>query len=214
MTPNAFLRACHCDPERAAAMLQADPGLLDARGPDGETPMGAAAHSDQPGIVQLLLGHGVSLTLDGAIVMGYLDTVGRLLDGDHGLARSRSRDAHNFPPLYFAAISGHEAVADLLLSHGALVGAADDRDLTPLHGAAQQGRLNMVGWLLAHGADVNAWSAFGGTPLHLAAYEGRTETVRLLLGNGADRHARTRDGQTPLDLALERGHTALASLLR
>ena len=214
MLQNAFMRACHCDLSRVRSMVEEDSSVLNARGHDGETPLGAASHSDQPEIIRYLRSQGVAPDLYAAIVLGDMAQVGEFLQGDASLATARAATAHNFAPLYFAAISGQEPVAGLLLAHGADVNRTDDRGLTPLHGAAQYGRAGMARWLVDHGAVVDAWSSFGGTPLHLAAYEGHADVAAVLLEAGADRGRLTRDGQTPLEIAVERGHADVARLLK
>ena len=58
--------------------------------------------------------------------------------------------------LMLAALGGHEAVAQVLLQHGADVAAADNNGGTALMGAAQGGHEAMAQLLLQHGADVAA----------------------------------------------------------
>lgn len=212
MTANAFMRAAHCDLAKVREMLAQNPDYLSARGEDGETPQGAAAHSDQKEIIEFLLTQGVELDLFGAVVLGRDEAVKASLEADPLLANGKNPCAHQYPALYFAAIGGQEKTAELLLHYGADVNITE-KGLTPLHGAASFGRANMVQWLIAHGANVNAEMPFGGTPLHQAAYAGHEDIVDLLLQSGAEASLRTRDGDTPADKARERGHLALAERL-
>lgn len=213
MSANAFLRAAHCDLAKLQTLLAQDPTYLDARGADGETPLGAATHSNQPEIIAFLLSLGVPLDLFAAVVLGRKEAVLTFLREDPGLVHAKATTAHNYPPLYFAAISDQVEMAEILLAHGCDVNAKE-MGITPLHGAASFRSLAMVQWLLAHGADVNAWSPFGGTPLHLAASSGFCETVTALLAHGADVSVQTRDSETALALAVERGHLRVVKLLR
>ena len=62
---------------------------------------------------------------------------------------------HGLAPLYFAAIGGSLAVAELLLAAGAGV---DERAeaAAPIHGAVMGRNPDLVTWLLEHGADPSA----------------------------------------------------------
>jgi ankyrin repeat protein len=103
-------------------------------------------------------------------------------------------------------------VADLLLSHGAHIDAANRHKVfgpgnRPLHAAVYMDRQPVVALLIARGADVNATDDAGWTPLHMAVANGRLELVRGLLEAGAAPNARIRDipgkpwaNCTPLDL--------------
>lgn len=213
MTANAFLRAAHCDLARAKELLAQNPAYLEARGADGETPLGAASHGNQPEIIAFLCEQGVPLDIFAAIVGGWKSQVAAFLAADPILVKAKAPHAHNYPILYFAAISGQVAIADLLLAHGADVNA-EERGITALHGAAEFGSLPMVRWLIEHGAQVDAWTPLGGTPLHRAAWGGHQAIAAELLAHGADPLVRTRDGESPLALALERGHQTVAEMLQ
>lgn len=212
MSSNEFMRAAHCDLTKVKRMLADDPGYLDARGPDGETPLGAASHSDQKEIIAFLLTQGVELDFFGALVLGRVKEVRAYLQADPGLANAKNPYAHFYPALFFAAISDQLEVAELLVEFGADVNI-EERGFTALHGAASFGRTRMVEWLLANGANVNALMPYGGTPLHLAAYGGHLPVADLLLQQGADPRIRTKDGDTAAEKAREKGHDLLADLL-
>lgn len=213
MMDNQFMRACHCSLEKVQELLASNPGYLGARGGDGETPLGAAAHSNQPDIVAFLLSQGAPPDIYAAIVLGRVEHVKAMLRAEPGLAHARAPGAHNYPPLYFAAISGQDDAAEVLTSHGADL-HAEEQGITPLHGSAAFGQEGMLRWLLARGASVDACSRFGATPLHRAADGGHSGAVAILLAHGADRHATTRDGETPLDKALQRGHQVVTDLFQ
>jgi ankyrin repeat protein len=212
MTDNHFMRACHCSLEQVEDLLASNPGYFGARGADGETPLGAAAHSNQPEIVRFLLSRGMAPDIYAEIILGRVEQVQTMLQADPGLAHARAAGAHQYPPLYFAAISGQEAVAEVLLAHGADL-HAEEQGITPLHGAAAFGQEGMLQWLLARGASVDALSPFGATPLHLAADGGHPGAVAALITHGANPHATTRDGETPREKARQRGHYGVADLL-
>lgn len=56
----------------------------------------------------------------------------------------------------WAAINGHEAVAELLVANGAEINARDQLQRTPLKRAAMNGHLAAIELLIRHGADVDA----------------------------------------------------------
>ena len=114
--------------------------------------------------------------------------------------------------LHWAAERGHGAVADLLLSAGASVGATTRiGDYTPLHLAGRGGHGPITSALLDAGADPQATTTNSGvTPLHLAAaaVDG-AEAVSALLGRGTEVDAReASSGQTPLMFAAAYNRTA------
>jgi len=120
--------------------------------------------------------------------------------------------------LHWAAYRGDEAVAELLLTHGADVNARtaevyDPPDAsagegplsalkTPLFAAAAGGNAGMTRLLLDHRADPKARGNWGDTALHRAAAEGESEVAKLLLARGAEVDARTKSGETPLHWAI------------
>jgi ankyrin repeat protein len=119
--------------------------------------------------------------------------------------------------------SGHEAVALLLLEHGANPNVADRGGITPLHAAVRNGRLELTQALIARGANPNAqlsrpenvmfgdvderlWDA-GATPLLTAAKAANVDLMRILVAYGADPIITTSDGTTPLMAAAGVGRT-------
>lgn len=60
-------------------------------------------------------------------------------------------------------------MVELLLKHGASIGATTESGLTPLHVASFMGCMNIVIYLLQHDANPDAATIRGETPLHLAA---------------------------------------------
>jgi len=62
------------------------------------------------------------------------------------------RQQLGYTPMHEAALKGSLDLADLLVSHGADVNAANDDGKTALSIALSSGRQQMVDWLRAHGA--------------------------------------------------------------
>jgi ankyrin repeat protein len=79
--------------------------------------------------------------------------------------------------LHAVSADGDVDALDLLISHGAAVGARDHRGFTPLHRAAQQGRVDIAARLIAAGANTYAAAADGTTALDLAAGDGEMEML-------------------------------------
>jgi len=90
-----------------------------------------------------------------------------------------------FTPLHAAAMNGHTAACDALLSKGAKVNAqTDPQGYSPLHSAAFAGHLDTVLLLLRAGADPGLKNYRGETPADTAKRTGQTEVAQRL-----NRHA-------------------------
>ncbi len=90
----------------------------------------------------------------------------------------RDKDS-GWTPLHFAARSGHVAVCEALLKHGAKVNALGPKDETPLHLAAGWGTKAVVGLLLQSGAD-KAMETEGRTPYDIAKANLRTDISNFI----------------------------------
>ena len=113
--------------------------------------------------------------------------------------------------LHEAALSGQEAMAELLLEQKADVRARNNDGAAALRFAAFGG--HQAELLLRHGADVKAQRNDGRTALHGAAIGGHQAMVELLLRHGADVRAQTNDGRTALHDAAIGGHQSMVELL-
>jgi ankyrin repeat protein len=126
--------------------------------------------------------------------------------------------------LALAALSGHPAVATLLLEHGADANASG-AGYTALHAAVLRGDLELVNALVRHGANPDvrlangtptrrneksfapdwafdrAWK--GGTALWLAARFAEVDMMRALLGAGADIGIAASNSTTPFMVAAQ-----------
>ncbi|MFI5755243.1 ankyrin repeat domain-containing protein [Streptomyces sp. NPDC051569] len=135
----------------------------EAANEDGETVLYAAALSDEPCVVRLLLAAGADPE------------------------RASGRDGGDLS-LCGAACSGHTEVVRALLAAGALPDSREAFGFTALAWAVTQGFPDTVEALLEYGADPVLPGPGGEPPLLLAARRGSTATVRVLLRYGAGGH--------------------------
>ncbi len=96
-------------------------------------------------------------------------------DSVSGRDALRERDQMGRCPLHYARSL---AMAELLVSHDALLNDRDIQGWTALHAAAANGFSDIVEFLVKEGAPVNSADSIGRSPLHLAR---NVETVRVLL---------------------------------
>ena len=124
-------------------------------------------------------------------------------------------------PLSTAAAHGHEAVARLLLEHGADTVAESTAEYgtgrlgsMPLHYAALHSHVDILLLLLQNGADVSALDNIAYTPLHYAAVIGRKDVVWLLLEHGAEIDTLGADKRTPEVVATQASHLQVAQMIK
>lgn len=195
------------DAARVAALLDADPALLNGAG------LLQSLYRGRMDLVQLFLDRGHLLTFHEAAALGDLPRLRELLDADPALLDAFGTDGFN--ALGLAIFFRHPEVARLLIERGADVTAPARNAMlvAPVHAAATQGDREILQLLLERGADPNARQQGDYTPLHSSANRGDHDSARLLIARGADPHATASDGKTPADVARERGFTELAAFL-
>jgi ankyrin repeat protein len=199
--------------DRVKTMVSADPTLVDARTPSGDSAVLTAVYHGRKDIANLLVARGASLTLFEACAAGEFDRVERLIASG---ASINAFSPDGWTPLHLAAFFGHAATAELLLAHAADV-AARSRNAsgnTPLHAALAGNRVLVAGLLVGGGADVNAEDAARWRPLHLAAAANNIEAIQALVAQGADVHVTNAEGMTPLAVAQQRNHREAVALLQ
>ena len=117
-------------------------------------------------------------------------------------ANTRSED--NTTPLHLASKHGEVEVARVLLNHGAIVDAKDNRGWSPIHQSVTadnwvgSDRLAVARLLLENNVDVNAQDENHETPLHLACNLGRLDFALVLMDHSAIVDAKNKQGRTPL----------------
>ncbi len=172
-----FVGACHGNFERVKTLLAAHPDLIHGNASWVETGIEAAAQTGRVDIVDYLLAAGAALDICTAAMLGQQEQVAAFLQKDP--RQSQARGAHGLPVMYFPAIRGHQAIADLLLEYGADINAGAGGN-TALHGAVMFGQGEMARWLLEHGADPSLMDYNGKTALELARENGQIALVDLL----------------------------------
>lgn len=198
---------------------------------NGETALHRAAEGDHEDIVELLLSLGADVNKpsstgwtpllyaisSNSTFPARISLVSLLLK--HG-ANARAASAEGWTALHRAADTGPHfrnsdaddaaAVVELLLAHGANVGA---RAVAPVYGARQRlegQRLKAVMVKLAK-SKREGMIVSGQTPLHWAAENGVIPVLEILLRHSADPLAKDGTGATPADRALsspKTGYTA------
>jgi ankyrin repeat protein len=183
-----FLAAALGLTERARALLQAEPTLLNLH--TGRGDYGEKAPSSYH-IYFWTIGDGLA-PLDVAAQFEHRETLDAML----GFASISQR-------LLMACRQGDQAAArDIVRERPGIVASLTQDEQRVIADAAWSGDARAVALMLDLGFDPKAPGQDSGTPLHLAAWEGSTETVGVILRHP---HARTlvgirepRYGATPL----------------
>ena len=123
----------------------------------------------------------------------------------------RNRDGSTL--IEYAIASGNKSLVELVVDHGADLGATT-RGFTPLMSAAWYGRVDMMRLIIRGGADINARDDYGRTALMLAVSQNKAAAVKYLLSKGADKNLRESDGYTALDIGIKEKRYAIVQLLR
>ncbi len=155
--------------EVSALVAHAD---VNARQPDGSTPLAWAVYKDDAATVYLLLKSGAKVAV---------------------------ADDYGESPLTLACANGNAAIVDKLIKAGADVNAARFYNETPLMIAAAAGNPDVVRSLIAHGAKIEEIEARRGqNALMWAAASSRSDAVAVLLKAGANANSVSKGGFTPL----------------
>lgn len=179
--------------ETVSELLSRNASLIDARDPDGRTPLEIAATKRHSQLVQLLLSYRPQMDICLASATGDRSLVEKLLRENPRFVNEVND--RGMTPLYCAILGGQKEIAELLLTRGAKVDRGRRRVLegplmdsrriwwtTPLHEAAFNGDLDLALVLLKQGADPLAHSYSGATPYHLALMNGHEKLAEELVG--------------------------------
>ena len=114
-----FVWAAHGDLKTVKEMVAQHPHLLNATYNESnlETALGAACQMKNTAIIEYLLAQGVEMDIFAACVLGKMDEVARMLEGDPQLIKAKNKHGHNHTLLKSA--EHHPALIALLKSRGA-----------------------------------------------------------------------------------------------
>jgi ankyrin repeat protein len=200
----------------------------------GETPLTVAKRQRHTTLLPVL--RPPDSQIISAVKLGDFDLVQRHLEKEPD-ALNQTDAEYGGTPLHWAAFKGHDAIAALLISMGANVGALNSGGRTPLAIALATGHAGVARLLNASEPliiravrsgdiaaveelltvrpravrDADAKSA--ATALHWAAFRGQARIARYLLTKGADPQARNAASETPLDVARRAGWPELVVIL-
>src|SRR5512141_1530404 len=149
--PDLFTAIRSDDAPRLTALLQAQPGLISAAGPNGESLLLLCAYAGARQAAALLRARGAKVGPFEAAAFGDAAALERLLEADPANAEGFSPDG--WTALHLAAFFGHVEAAKLLMGHGAALHTLSWNATanTPLHAAIAAGRGEMAQYFLAHG---------------------------------------------------------------
>jgi len=149
--------------------------------------------------------------------LGMAATAGNL-EVTHILLKKEGTSLNLEAALLQAVEAGHEAVMELLLSHGADLSVRNDRGQSLLHLAASRGHCDILQRLLEAGDEqlsVTEADSEGLTPLTSAILSDQAEAARLLLTHSGPEILEAVDtsGRSALDIAIYQGSTVIVELL-
>ena len=197
-----------------------------SRGGNGSTPLlGACFRGHIDLMRELIVEHGADLStkdndnndaLKYAVSGGHQDLV-RVLIKEFQFSANMSRGRNGRTPLLGACFRGHTDLArELVLEHGADLGAKDNYNWDALMNAVYGGQQDLVRVLIKefHFNANTSPGSDGRTPLHQACIKGHTDLVRqLVVEHGADLGAKDNDNCDALMYAVIGGHQDLVRVL-
>ncbi|MBA3954126.1 ankyrin repeat domain-containing protein [Candidatus Dependentiae bacterium] len=151
-----------------------------------------AAANNQPGVIKLLIAHGLDVN---------------------------AQDSEGKTPVICAGLRSSKLAIKALLDNGATINCKANNGSTLLHLLADTHHANLIELLIAQGLDANALDSEGNTPLHCAVTSNRGSydkchlVVKALLSKGAHITPIPRNQRTLLHMAAMNRNVALIKLL-
>jgi ankyrin repeat protein len=213
----ALMLAAARQPSIIPALLEAKANT-DLRDKNGDDALNYAAGSCQPGAAATLAaaasgmrskppaqtaGARAILSCNGTAVLAVITN----------LASVHDADASGRTALWYAAATGKQDAADILLAAGANPNAADENGLTPLHMAAAFARPALLKAMLAKGGDSSVRSSAGDTALHFAATAQCSACVSALKPTAEIADIQNEAGDSALIIATRLGDDVLVKQL-
>lgn len=174
---SSFFRSVQMDDARTVkAMIgtQIDPNDTNPIG--GEPPLVLALREGSMEVFKTLLAHP-GIRVDTPAINGNTALMMAAFKGNRPaaealIAKGAAINRPGWTPLHYAAAAGDDAIAGLLLAHGAQIDALSPRasgSYTPLMLAAREGKEDTAIFLLEHGADPRLKNGEGLTAAQIAA---------------------------------------------
>jgi quinoprotein dehydrogenase-associated probable ABC transporter substrate-binding protein len=207
------------DPVRVAYLLEKKHANVNARDPQGYTPLLNAIRKTSPAMTRYLVEHGADVNLADRDRWTPLMTAAWMDDGDAvrllaaHKADLRARNPAGLTPLGIAAQYGKDVAAVALIEVGSDVNQRIGSGYTPLMLAVAGHADESAKALIDHGADVNARNSGGVTALMIAAAANQAGLADLLLRSGADVALKNENGKTALGIARDKDNEAVIKLL-
>lgn len=188
---------------------------------DGLTPLMVAAQKGKSAVTKMLIDNGADVNaqdnygmtpLVHALQNTWLRTkIRHMANSIKALTASSQADALHY---LFSNIKRNNAVAQMLILHGANLNLVDSKKMTPLMYAAIFGNNEITELLLSKGADVNAKNNDGVTPLMMAILAGKLNIVTKMIEYGADVNAVNNDGASVIFIASFKNNKEILEILR
>ena len=217
-----FLRSARArDTSKCAALLAANPELVNSVEAGGFSALHFAAFGGDVPMIEMLVGFKADLNLLNydkntplmlAAKVNQCDAIRVLLDAGADVNACGNKGS---TACHQAASMGHEKALDLLVNRGAKLSLEPSEGGSVLHWACHGDSTTMVGRLIyKYNMPVDVVDVHGGTPLFTALFMKRTDLVTFLLEHGASPKTTTpEDGSTLLHIAVEHGSLADVKLL-
>ena len=203
-------------------MVARDPGVIEAKGFFGRTPLLTAAQCGHLNVCNYLLTENnanltaqdedeqTALTL--AAGKGHINVVKFLLDHNANIRTQTKSKSHATQD---AAANGHlDVIKEIIERDPGVIELKGFLGRTPLLTAAQRGHLNVCNYLLIEkNANINTQDEEQSTALTLAAEKNHLNVVELLLKNKA-KNLKNKWNKSALDLAVENNNEDMIKLLK
>jgi quinoprotein dehydrogenase-associated probable ABC transporter substrate-binding protein len=207
------------DPVRVSYLVEKKHADINARDPQGNTPLTNAVRIKSADMVAYLVEHNADVGRPDGDGWTPLMTAAWIDDGglvEYLTAHKADINAKNpagLTPLGVASEYGKDVAVVALVKAGSNVNQRIGSGYTPLMLAVAGRSDRSAKALIDHGADVNARNTGGITALMIAAASNEPDLVGMLIKAGADTAAKDETGKTALGIARDKGNDAVIKLL-
>jgi quinoprotein dehydrogenase-associated probable ABC transporter substrate-binding protein len=207
------------DPVRVSYLIEKKHVDINARDPQGNTPLTNAVRMKSADMVAYLVEHHADVARPDSDGWTPLMTAAWIDDGglvEYLVAHKADINAKNpagLTPLGVASEYGKDIALVALVKAGSNVNQRIGSGYTPLMLAVAGRSDRSAKALLDHGADINARNTGGVTALMIAAAANEADLVSMLIKAGADASMKDENGKTALGIARDKGNDAVIKLL-